>query len=82
MARKAALTLNPELATLIDRQLASGRFGDAEDVVRAGLRLLDAEAERLLELRTALADGEASGPSTPFDFDAFLAARRLRPESL
>jgi antitoxin ParD1/3/4 len=27
-------------------------------------------------LRHALAEGEASGPAVPFDFDAFIAARK------
>jgi hypothetical protein len=31
---------------------------------------------RLRVLRDALADGEHSGESTPFDFDAFLARKR------
>jgi antitoxin ParD1/3/4 len=82
MARNASLALDLDMTALIDRQLASGRFGDAEDVVRAGLRLLDAEDARLAELRAALAEGEASGPSTPFDFEAFLTTKRSRPESL
>jgi hypothetical protein len=32
--------------------------------------------ERTLALRHALAEGEASGPAFPFDFDAFIAARK------
>jgi antitoxin ParD1/3/4 len=33
------------------------------------------EAE-LAALRAALIEGENSGPSTPFDFDAFIARKR------
>lgn len=33
---------------------------------------------RLLVLRDALADGEHSGESTAFDFDAFLARKRTQ----
>ena len=32
---------------------------------------------RLRVLRDALADGEHSGESAPFDFDAFLARKRI-----
>jgi antitoxin ParD1/3/4 len=32
--------------------------------------------QHLAALRDALAEGEASGPAEPFDFDAFLASRR------
>ncbi|MGA4507023.1 type II toxin-antitoxin system ParD family antitoxin [Propionibacteriaceae bacterium G1746] len=31
---------------------------------------------QLAALRQALADGEASGPAVPFDFDAFIASRK------
>ncbi len=35
------------------------------------------ECQRKLEvLRAALIEGERSGPSKPFDFDAFIAKRR------
>jgi antitoxin ParD1/3/4 len=30
-------------------------------------------------LRAALIDGEESGPSTPFDFEAFIARKRKQP---
>jgi Arc/MetJ-type ribon-helix-helix transcriptional regulator len=34
------------------------------------------EEARLIALRQAIIDGEQSGPSEPFDFDAFIADRR------
>jgi len=38
---------------------------------------MDAEAnDKLDRLRQALIDGELSGPSAPFDFDAFIAEKR------
>jgi len=64
------------MTALIDCQLASGRFGDASEAVRAGLLLLDAEDTRLAQLRAALAEGEDSGLSAPFDFEALLSAKR------
>ena len=47
-------------------------------MVRAGLRLLEDEETKLAALRAALIEGEQSGPSTPFDFEAFVAAKRSR----
>ena len=35
-------------------------------------------AEKLDALRAALVQGEGSGPSMPFDFDAFLAGKRAQ----
>ena len=38
------VTLDAELAQYIEQQVASGRFRNASDVVRAGLELLDNDA--------------------------------------
>jgi antitoxin ParD1/3/4 len=53
-----------------------GRQGNASDVVRAGLRLLEEQEAKLAALRAALIEGENSGPSTPFNFDALIARKR------
>lgn len=52
------------------------KHAPASDVVRSALRLLEDRETHLRALRDALIDGERSGPSTPFDFDAFLARKR------
>ncbi|MBM1174967.1 type II toxin-antitoxin system ParD family antitoxin [Microvirga arabica] len=41
------VSLTPELESLVDSKVASGRYRSASEVVRAALRLLD-ERERLL----------------------------------
>ena len=43
----------------IEAQIASGRFNNASEVVRAGLRLLEDQEARLAELREMIAAGEA-----------------------
>jgi antitoxin ParD1/3/4 len=53
-----------------------GRYSSATDVVRAGLRLLEEREAKLATLRAALIEGENSGPSSPFDFEAFIARKR------
>ena len=40
-------------------QIASGEYGNASEVVRAGLRLLEQEQLRLKALRQAVAEGDA-----------------------
>ena len=51
--------------------MRSGRFGNASEVVRAGLRLLEDQERRreldLEKLRQSIDEGRRSGPSQPAD---------------
>lgn len=75
-ARNTSVALGDHFAGFIEEQVTSGRFATASEVVRAGLRLLEEREARLRELRAAIAAGDASGESRPYDREAFLAARR------
>lgn len=44
--KSVSISLSPELQGVVERMLASGRYGNFSEVVRAALRLLD---ERELE---------------------------------
>lgn len=72
MPRDISVVLGDHLTAFIDRAVASGRYSSAGDVVQAGLRMLQAEEERLDALRAEVDTGEESGPPEPFDFDSFL----------
>jgi antitoxin ParD1/3/4 len=75
----ASYSLGTHFEDLIRRQVRSGRFASASEVVREGLRLIearDAEREARLEaLRTEIARGRESGPGIPAD-EVFAGARR------
>ncbi|HQN50659.1 MAG TPA: type II toxin-antitoxin system ParD family antitoxin [Phenylobacterium sp.] len=72
MSKSTSFSLGDHFNSFIEQEVATGRYGSASDVVRAGLRLLEERELRLEALRSALVAGEESGPATPFDFDAFL----------
>ncbi len=76
MATSTWVTLDERLVGFIDRQIAEGRYGSASEVVRAALELLEEHEAKVEALRGALIEGERSGPSEAFDFDAFIQARR------
>ena len=76
MPASKPIDLGDHFDSFVSAQVAQGRYGSESEVVRAGLRLLEEHEARLSALRVALTEGETSGPSAPFDFDAFIAAKR------
>ena len=43
--KSMTVSLTPELRAAVDRRVRSGRYGDATDVVRAGLRTVEREEQ-------------------------------------
>lgn len=82
MTKNTSVSLGDHFASFIEAQVTAGRYGSASDVVRAGLRLLEEREAKLAALRSALADGEASGASQPFDVEKFIAGKRTGKRSV
>ena len=61
MAKTTSFNLGDHFDHFISTQIASGRFGTASEVVRASLRLLENEEQKLEAIRQALIEGENSG---------------------
>lgn len=66
-----SVALSPHFEAFIQEQVKSGRYNNASEVVRAGLRLLEDQHARAKmqheELRAAIAAGRASGPGKSAD---------------
>lgn len=80
MGKNTSFSLDEHYSAFIEREVASGRYGSASDVVRSALRLLEDREAQLRALRDALEAGQRSGPSAPFDFDAFLERKRAEKQ--
>ena len=76
MSRNTSFNLGDHFSSFIESQVSAGRYGNASEVLRAALRLLEEREARMAALRQALAEGEASGPPQPIDFDAFISSKR------
>ncbi len=76
MAQNTSISLDDHFSDFLSREVASGRYRSASEVVRAGLRLLEDQEAQLAALRAALVAGEKSGAAEPFDFDAFVATKK------
>jgi putative addiction module CopG family antidote len=72
------ITLNDEVAEIVERQVAEGRYPDAESAVTAALMLLEDAAMNWANVdadavRRMIAESDAEGGEIPFDE----VARRL-----
>lgn len=56
---KRSIVIGEYFDGFIESQIASGRFNNASEVVRAALRLLENEEAKLAELRALIAEGDA-----------------------
>ncbi len=61
MQKNTSVTIGSHFEKFITEVVEEGRFGSKSEVVRAGLRLLEAQEIKLAALRSALIDGEESG---------------------
>lgn len=67
MGRNTSISLGNHFESFIETTVSKGRFSNASEVVRAGLRLLEEEENRILVLRNAIQEGFQSGRATDFD---------------
>jgi antitoxin ParD1/3/4 len=81
VGRNTSFVLGEHFKSFIEAQVSEGRYGSASEVVRASLRLLEEREAGLAALRSALIEGETSGPSTSFDFEHFIARKRAEEET-
>ena len=76
MSKHTSFSLGDHFSGFVATQVGDGRYSNASEVVRAGLRLLEQQETALAALRAALIEGEQSGASTPFDIEGFIAKKR------
>ena len=58
MARNTSVTIGEHFSEFVSEKIEEGRFESTSEVVRAGLRLLEADEARLTLLREKLAKGK------------------------
>lgn len=72
MGKNTSISLGNHFESFIESSISKGRFGNASEVVRAGLRLLEEEENRVLALRKAIQEGIDSGRNKSFNSEEFL----------
>lgn len=67
MGRNTSISLGDHFESFIDHSINDGRFSNASEVIRAGLRLLEDEENRVIALRKAINKGLRSGRALDFN---------------
>ncbi|MER2490805.1 type II toxin-antitoxin system ParD family antitoxin [Catenovulum sediminis] len=72
MVKNTSVTLGEHFDHFINQQVKSGRYGSASEVVRAGLRALEDQETKLMNLRNMLVEGENSGVAD-YSYDSLIS---------
>jgi antitoxin ParD1/3/4 len=67
MSRNTSISIGDYFDSFIQNRISAGRFKNASEVVRAGLRLLEEEENRISALREAILEGNESGIAHNFN---------------
>ena len=67
MGRNTSISLGNHFEEFIGDKVSTGRFKNASEVIRAGLRLLEEEESKIVALKKAIEDGFESGLAKKFN---------------
>ncbi len=67
MGRNTSVSLGNYFEDFVENKITEGRFKNASEVIRAGLRLLEEEENKVQILKSAIQEGIDSGIAKNFD---------------
>jgi antitoxin ParD1/3/4 len=77
MDRNTSISIGDYFDRFIKSRISAGRYKNASEVVRAGLRLLEEEENRIMALRASIQEGIESGIAQDFDPDRHLKKLKI-----
>lgn len=78
MGRNTSISLGNYFESFVQSQINEGRYKNASEVIRAGLRLLEERENKVQALKNAIQEGIDSGINEDFDADEFLKELKAR----
>jgi len=78
MSKNTSISLGDYFDDFVQNRISSGRFKNVSEIVRAGLRLLEEEENRITALRNAIEAGIDSGLAHDFDPEQHLASLKSK----
>lgn len=70
--KTTTVALGAHFDQFIQASVLGGRYTNASEVIRAGLRRLEEDEQKMMALRSAIEEGESSGYLDNFDFESHL----------
>jgi antitoxin ParD1/3/4 len=67
MSRNTSISLGSYFDNFVRGRISAGRYKNASEVIRAGLRLLEEEENRMIALRDSIREGLESGIAHDFN---------------
>ena len=78
MSKNTSITLGSYFDQFIQSVLREGRYKNASEAIRAGLRLLEEEEQKIIALRLAIDEGVNSGIAEDFDPEEHLKMMKAK----
>jgi antitoxin ParD1/3/4 len=67
MRRNTSVALGNYFEEFVENRISEGRYKNASEVIRAGLRLLEEEENRVIALKASIKEGLESGVAKDFN---------------
>ena len=81
MGRNTSVSLGNYFEDFVDNKVSQGRYKNASEVIRAGLRLLEEEENKIQILKNAIQEGIKSGIANDFNPQKHLASLKAKMKS-
>lgn len=81
MNKNTSISLGDYFDSFVRNSVSKGRFKNASEVIRAGLRLLEEEESKVFALKSAIQEGIDSGIAHDFDAKKHLESLKAKKRS-
>ena len=76
--KTTSVALGTYFDNFISTTIQTGRYNNASEVVRAGLRMLEENEKRIMELKSAIEEGEKGGIAEDFNPEKHLQSLKAQ----
>lgn len=81
MGRNTSVSLGDYFEDFVENKIIKGRYKNASEVIRAGLRLLEEEENKVSILKESIQEGIDSGLDHDFNHKKHLAALKAQKQT-